>query len=387
MWQTIKNIYHLFQAIIAGVWYRFPSKKLKLIGVTGTDGKTTTTNLIYHILHQNGYKVAMLSTVSAKIGDEDIDTGFHVTSPDRFLLNRLLVKMVNKNMEYAVLEATSHGLHQYRYFPLKFQISTVTNITHEHLDYHKTYENYVKAKAILFNISQIAVLNQDDNSYKLLRSFIKPIVQIVPYSYKLTKTYVSPLPGYYNQENTLAAATVCEKLGLSQKQIQSALKTFPGVVGRMDEISLGQKFRVIVDFAHTPNALEQLLKTLRSQLKREGQLIVVFGAAGERDYTKRPLMGKAASTYAHFSILTAEDPRSEKVDDITKSIVKGFKHPKQYHIEPDRGKAIKYALNIAKKDDIVVVTGKGHEKSMCFGKKEMPWSDKEEIVKNLSKIL
>jgi UDP-N-acetylmuramoyl-L-alanyl-D-glutamate--2,6-diaminopimelate ligase len=386
MIRTVKNIYHLFQAFIAQCIYGFPSRKLTLIGVTGTDGKTTTTNLIYHILKSNHISVGMISTVSAKINDEDIDTGFHVTSPGPFLLHKLLRKMVKKNITHAIIEATSHGLHQNRYWGLHYKIAVLTNITHEHLDYHRTYQKYVEAKSILFKHADIAILNRDNQeSYKAIHRLLPSSVKILSYSTQIDDSYKSPLEGEYNSQNTQAAASVCEQLGISRTDIVKALKTFPGIVGRMEEIKQGQSFRAIVDFAHTPNALEQVLKTLRSQLKHNGQLIVVFGSAGLRDTTKRPKMGKAACTYADMSVLTAEDPRTEKVENIINDILKGF-HKKNYHIEPDRAKAIEFAVSQAKENDIVVVTGKGHEKSMCFGKKEYPWSDKEEIKKALTRI-
>jgi UDP-N-acetylmuramoyl-L-alanyl-D-glutamate--2,6-diaminopimelate ligase len=324
--------------------------------------------------------------VSAKIGNEDFDTGFHVTSPDPWVLPQIMNKMVKRGMKYAVVEATSHGLDQNRFFGLHFKISVLTNITHEHLDYHHNYEQYAKAKAILFNNSDVCILNHDDESYKTITHYIDPAKKILTYSYRERKDYVSPLEGYYNNENTLAAATICEYFGLTRKQIADALKTFPGVKGRLEEVRKGQPFRVLVDFAHTPNALEKLLINLSTQKKSTSKLIVVFGSAGLRDKTKRPKMGKAVNQHADYAFITSEDPRTEDPLVIAHEIAQGFTHKQKFEIEVDRMSAIKKAMDMAKKDDIVVITGKGHEQSMCFGKKETHWSDQEAALQILKQM-
>lgn len=396
--QKLKNyLYHLPLAFVSALINFFPAKKLKVIGVTGTDGKTTTVTLIYEILKKAGFRVAMVSTVCAKINNEEIDTGFHVTSPDPWLLQKLLKKMVNEGIKYVVLEATSHGLDQFRFFGVNFNIGVITNVTHEHLDYHQNFQNYLKAKSKLFKNVEIAVLNKDDKSFEYLSNKLKTkkAVRIVTYGIKSNADFTlksfpfkTLLPGEYNQYNCLAAAAATSSLGISPPVIRKAIREFKGVRGRMDCLNFGQNFTAIVDFAHTPNALEQVLKTLKSKKSPQSKIIVVFGSAGLRDKTKRPLMGEIAGKYADFSILTAEDPRTEKVIDICEQIAQGCRKVNgNYKIIEDRQKAIEYACQIARKNDIVIVCGKGHEKSMCFGTKEYPWSDYQAIEKAIKKIL
>ncbi|MCL5090745.1 MAG: UDP-N-acetylmuramoyl-L-alanyl-D-glutamate--2,6-diaminopimelate ligase [Patescibacteria group bacterium] len=387
----INHFKHLPLAFLALTYYHFPGSKLKIIGVTGTDGKTTTVNLIYEILQKAGLRVAMISTVSAKIGLKEIDTGFHVTAPNPWLLQKLLKTMVDQGIEIVVLEATSHGLDQFRLFGINYEIGVLTNVTHEHLDYHKTMKNYLEAKAKLFSQARVAVLNRDDESYDYLVSRVK---KAVSYGIKNEADYTpksfpfkTSLPGGYNQYNCLAAIAATRTFGIEKKIIFEALENFRGVIGRAEEINEGQAFRALVDFAHTPNALKEVLTALRGQLKDQGKLIAVFGSAGLRDKTKRPLMGEVAGKLADLVILTAEDPRTEKVPDICEEIAEGCRRNK---VEPkiilDRASAIKFAVERAEKDDIVVVCGKGHERSMCFGNKEYPWSDQEEMKEAISKL-
>lgn len=375
--------------------YCFPSRQLKVIGVTGTDGKTTTVNLIYHILKETGWPVGMISTVSARIGEEEIETGFHVTAPDPQLLQKLLRKMVKKGIKYVVLEATSHGLDQFRFLGINYEIGVLTNITHEHLDYHKTFENYLKAKAKLFLQSKLAILNKDDQAYDFLsRQVKKKKIGLLSYAIKnqadftpKTFPFETTLPGEYNRYNVLAAIATVSALGVKPEAIRKALKSFVGVEGRLEEVSR-KGFRVIIDFAHTPNALKQVLGTLKESLGKNQRLIAVFGAAGLRDQKKRPMMGEIAGKLADLIVLTAEDPRTEKVEAICEQIAAGCRRlGREPTIIPNRQEAIEFAVKAAKKGDVVVVCGKGHEKSMCFGKKEYPWSDKEAVKKALKEVL
>jgi UDP-N-acetylmuramoyl-L-alanyl-D-glutamate--2,6-diaminopimelate ligase len=386
---------HLPLALFALWRYGFPSRQLKVIGVTGTDGKTTTVNLIYHLLKEAGFSVGMISTVSAKIGEEEIETGFHVTSPDPQLLQKLFRRMVGKGIKYVVLEVTSHGLDQFRFLGINYEIGVLTNITHEHLDYHKTFENYLKAKAKLFTQSKLAVLNKDDGSYGFLSALVeKKKSGQLSYAIKnkadftpTTFPFKTTLPGEYNRYNVLAAVAAASALGAKRENIRKALKDFKGVEGRMEEVGTGKDFRAIVDFAHTPNALEQVLKTLKDDLSKDCRLIAVFGAAGLRDREKRPIMGEIAGKLADLVVLTAEDPRTEKVVDICNQIAAGCRRVgAEPTIISNRQEAIEFAIKNAKKGDIVVVCGKGHEKSMCFGKKEYPWSDQEAVKKALKEV-
>jgi UDP-N-acetylmuramoyl-L-alanyl-D-glutamate--2,6-diaminopimelate ligase len=387
-------------AFLSSAWYDYPARNLKVIGVTGTDGKTTTATLIYSILETAGKKVGLISTVSAKIGKKEYDTGFHVTNPEPLALQGFLKKMAEEGLEYAVLEVTSHGLDQERVAGINFEVGVLTNISHEHLDYHKTYTNYLKAKAKLFLNSKIAVLNKDDVSFGEVKNLLPGNVKFLSYSLKnlkgkIKKAVISKFPQRYNQENAAAAITVAKYFKVSEKDIIQAIKAFPGICGRMEEIKNQKGIKVIVDFAHTPNALKNVLSFLKEKTK--GKLICVFGCAGERDFEKRPMMGEIAASLAEITVLTAEDPRTEDVNQIIDQISIGCKkvgakelspfclndlnhlNKKHYFFRvPDRKKAIEFVIQkLAKEKDVVVICGKGHERSMCFGKTEYPWSDQK----------
>ncbi len=390
MIRKLKNFVHLIRAILANIYWRFPSRKLIVIGVTGTDGKTTTVHLIHHILRNAGEKADLISTVSAP--------GLHTTTPDPWTLQKLLRQMVHRGIKYVVLEATSHGLDQHRLWGVKFYAGVITNVTHEHLDYHKTYENYLRAKVKLFRHVKIAVLNRDDESFKNLKFKIKNS-KLITYGIKneadftpKSFTFKTLLPGEYNQYNCLAAIAVTSALGIPPEKIRKAVASFRGVIGRMEEINEGQNFKVIVDFAHTPNGLENVLTTLQRLKTKDQRLIAVFGCAGLRDVAKRPMMGEIAGRLADVAVLTAEDPRTEDVNKIIDQIALGCKKAggregRSFFRIPDRRQAIRFAIQkLAKKGDIVIICGKGHERSMCFGKTEYPWSDQKEARKALKKL-
>src|SRR3972149_898384 len=398
MWQKIKNYYHFVQAFLAALIFNFPSKDLVIIGVTGTDGKTTTVQMIYEILKAVGFKVSMISSVAARIGPKTFDTGFHVTTPNPWQVQKFLKKAVDLGSQYFVLEATSHGLDQNRLAFVKFKVAVITNISHEHLDYHKSWQSYAQAKAKLFKNVNFSILNADDRSFDFLKSKVDG--QAITYSLNSSADFnLKNFPlnlkivGDYNLANALAAAVATSTLGINKSKIQKALNNFKGVLGRMEEINLGQNFKVIVDFAHTPNALERSLRTIKSQVPNpKSKLIAVFGAAGERDKTKRSLMGKTAAEGADISVLTAEDPRSEKVEDICDQIAKGLtsrgkKENKDFYQIYDRVKAIEFAVKLAQKDDIVALFGKSHEKSMTYGKKEYPWDEFKVVKKAIERRL
>ena len=407
-----KNTKHYLTSVKETLKAGYPARRLKVIGVTGTDGKTTTCHLIYSLLKNSGKKVALLSTVAAYIGDEVIDTGFHTTTPDAKLLQPLIKKVANSGMEYLVLETTSHGLDQHRVLGINFMMGVLTNVTHEHLDYHKTFEAYRKAKSKLFRNLKYAVLNKDDNSFDYFKSVLKPGTKLTSYSVNQTATLAAKnikltpkgmeftikegantskiqtrLLGKYNASNILAAAGAARVFGVKWVEIQDALESFEGVEGRMEVIKSKKQFTTIVDFAHTPNSLENLLKTLTEIKPKKSKLIAVFGCAGQRDTLKRPVMGEISARLANISIFTAEDPRNEDVNTIIDKIMEGANKAKDGHVvlrEPDRKKAIKLAVSKAQKGDIVVICGKGHEKSMNFGGKELPWSDQEVARKLLN---
>ncbi len=396
MFQSAKNIYHFFQAVLANTIYGFPSSGMKIICVTGTDGKTTTSGLIYHILKQAGKKVALLTTVSAVIDGKSYETGSHVTTPSSYDLQKYIKKARKAKAEYFILEATSHGIDQNRIWGIPITVAVLTNISHEHLDYHKTYERYVKTKSRILKKAKYAVINRDDASYELVMDYLRSYKgKIVTYG--LTRTarfnnksfpFVSRLLGTFNQYNCLAAASALVIIGLDEKVIKKGIATFNPPVGRQD-IVYNKYFRVMIDFAHTPNSFLQMLPEVKKITKQ--RLIHIFGAAGLRDLTKRPEMGKASSAYADVIILTAEDPRGEPVekiaDDIKSGIV-GFisikpsevgtmvKNNKYCFVIPNRKEAIQFGINLAEHGDTVIMTGKSHEKSINYdGELEEAWDE------------
>lgn len=401
--QQIINIYHFFTALFANIYFGFPSRKLKIIGVTGTDGKTTTATLIYHLLKSSGKKVALISTVAAYIGKDEIDIGFHVTTPEPWQLQKLIKKISDSGYKYLVLEATSHGFDQHRLFGVNFEIGVLTNITNEHLDYHKTFDKYVKAKSKLFRKAKVAILNKEDKSFKKIKKYIPDTSEIIAYktnylSSNIQNAINKRFPEHYNVLNATAAVCAAEKAGIKFDLIPKSILTFPGVVGRMEEIKNDLGIRVIVDFAHTPNALKEALNSVRPQLPKGGKLISVFGCASERDERKRPAMGKISGELADVSIFTAEDPRRESIHKIIDEIVigakksgaveltklknEGLKKTKhKYFVRiPERGEAIAFAIQkLATKGDVVIICGKGHEKSMSYDGVEHPWSDSDFI--------
>ena len=412
-------------AAISAAFYGYPARKLTMIGVTGTDGKTTTSNFIYHILQAAGIQTGMISTVNALIGDEVLDTGFHVTTPEAPDVQRYLSMMVEAGLTHCILEATSHGLEQQRVGACDFDIGVVTNITHEHLDYHGSYEGYQMAKARLFTgladshakehkPPRVAVLNMDDGSYDYLPELAE--VEQIPYglhpdaqlraediqstSQGLAFTALLPddqlpisanLLGDYNVSNILAAlATTVVALGIEPSMAQKGIAALPGVPGRMEPLDLGQDFEAMVDFAHTPNALKRALQAARNMT--DGRVIAVFGSAGLRDRAKRRMMAETSAELADLTVLTAEDPRTESLDDILEEMAEGARskggvEEKTFWRVSDRGAAIRYALDLAQPGDLVVALGKGHEQSMCFGETEYPWNDRTALHAALADYL
>ncbi|OGJ41684.1 MAG: hypothetical protein A2378_02265 [Candidatus Pacebacteria bacterium RIFOXYB1_FULL_44_10] len=398
MLQTVKRPYHFLKGFFATTWYRNPSNALTILCVTGTDGKTTSATLLYHVLKHAGKNVALVSTVAAYIKEKEIDTGFHVTSPSPFALQSFLFEMKKQGIQYVVLEVTSHGIDQHRFFGIKPFITMLTNITHEHLDYHATYEEYARVKLRLLRRSKNIVINRLDHSYHLIKKTLRMQIESkMIASFEYDTKHISPLVSHaisqrfsesYNQENASGVWKVCELLHLSEEVFRDAVASFPGVVGRMQEIRNGKGIRAIVDFAHTPNALERALQTLRTTKKSQtGKLLVVFGCAGLRDRLKRPMMGRVASELADEVILTAEDPRTESIQAITRQIKDGCSKKALGHIHEiaDRDEAIRFAVSLAKKGDTIAVFGKGHEKSLNLdGKHETPWSDQEALLRALT---
>lgn len=396
MWQETKNLYHLAQAAIAAAYFRFPSKRLTVIGVTGTDGKTTTTAMIHKILKDLGQKVAMISSVEAIVNDKAIDTGFHVTTPNPWQIQKLLKKAADTGSNYFVLEATSHGLDQNRLAFIDFYLGVLTNITREHMDYHKTLKHYISSKAKLFKHVKYSILNFDDNNFIDVKNLAGGGVL----SYSLASTTADfnqknvtlklKIKGYYNIQNALAAFTAVQALGFPKARIIDALNDFKGVKGRFEEVDLDQPYLVVVDFAHTPNSLENVLNVLKSELKaKSNRLIAVFGAAGQRDKSKRQKLGEVSAKFADITVITSEDPRNEDPIKIAQEIAKGLeikgkKEGIDFFIVTDRKKAIEFAINNAHKGDVVGFFGKGHEQSMNIGGCEYPWDEVKEVEKAIN---
>ena len=389
MWQGIKNIYHLFVAIFANVIFGFPGEKLKIIGVTGTDGKTTTVYLIYHLLKNAGYKTSMVSSIGAIINDEEYETGFHVTTPSSFALQKFLRQARKRGSEYFVLEVTSHALDQNRIWGIPFKVGIITNVTPEHLDYHKSYEDYLKTKEKLVVKAETAIVNKDDVSYAYLRDLRRKKGKKNWIAYSLSENLGFDLglsnsfSSQFNKYNALAAISLCKFLKVDKKDIKKGLEAFNLPPGRLDFI-YSKDFKIVIDFAHTPNAFLQLLSFLRPLVS--GRIIHVFGSAGERDKVKRPEMGRISSDFSNIMILTAEDPRREKVKNITNEILKGVKNPVTQILKIiDRQKAIDKAIEIATPSDLILLTGKAHEKSINLGHGEEPWDEYEAVKKALKK--
>ncbi len=401
-------------AWLAAAYYDHPARSLRVIGVTGTDGKTTTCNLLFNILKAAGLKTGLISTVNAVIMDKEIDTGFHVTTPEAMDVQRYLRMMLDAGITHVVLETTSHGLIQHRVTGCEYDIAVVTNITHEHLDFHGSYEGYLGAKARLFEMLQatpvkpignlrFSVLNADDPSYLPLRekagsNFVSystrgkgmlnaEDIHYAPQSLHFTARSQdqsfdvgAPFPGEFNVSNCLAAigASVFGLKVPPEAAVRGIAQT-QGVPGRMQRIEMGQDFAAVVDFAHTPNALHVALEALRKMTT--GRLIAVFGSAGLRDREKRGMMAQVGIQFADLSIFTAEDPRTESLDGILEEMANAARRAggvegEVFHRVPDRGEAIQMGVDLAQPGDLVASFGKGHEQSMCFGSVEYPWDDR-----------
>ena len=405
-------------ALLSAAFFDFPSHRLQVVGVTGTDGKTTTSTLIHSILKAAGRKAGLVSTIQAEIGGRSYDTGFHVTTPEAFDVQRYLRDMVDAGTDVAVLETTSHALDQGRTLCVDYDVAVVTNVTHEHLDWHGNWDNYMAAKARLFEAlnsgyrkpgtPKVAVINADDKSYAWLRRIPadiqyvygldrrqQPDITAEEIEYRaggtrfLAQTPVTDipvelsLPGKHNVYNAMAAIGAALALGVSKEAIQRGLRAVEQIRGRMEWVEEARPlgFDVVVDFAHTPNGLEKTLELARQlAAPRGGRVIAVFGSAGLRDREKRGMMGHVAGRLADLTVVTAEDPRTERVEDISAEIARaleaeGREEGKDFWQMHDRAEAIAFAIGLARPGDIVLTCGKAHENSMCYGTEETPWDE------------
>lgn len=426
----LKVLYHKLRFLQASIQFGTPQKELKLIGVTGSSGKSTTAFMIYHILKENGLRVGLISTVGAYIEDKEMDTGLHVTTPDAHDIPKFLKEMVDNNIEYVVIETSSHALAQGRLGNLKFLISVFTNITSDHLDWHKTWKRYAFAKAKLIDMTEkngLVIINKDDRkSYRLLKSkVIKSERDYFDYSIKDLENVKSSLiqkftidnvkfninlVGSYNISNALAAIDTCLFLNISLEDCSKALETFKTLPGHM-EVLKESPYKIILDFAHNTDSLEKSLKEIR-QLAT-GRIISLFGSAGLRDFKKRYDMGLVAAKLSDIVIVVPEDPRTEKLVDINNEIVRGttdgglksvkrFNTHKEYleeyrnYINKEgvfvfdyeevqaRVDGIELGIKLLKDNDILITQGKGHEQSLCFGEIEYPYDEKS-VILNLLK--
>ena len=397
---------------LAAAWHGFPSRKLAIIGVTGTDGKTTTCHLLHSIFKRApDIRVGYISTLSADFGGEAVATGLHVTTPGAPRIQAYLAKMVEAGYTHCILEMTSHGLAQGRLNGVDIDMAILTNVMHEHLDYHGSWEAYRDAKAIMFQmlmrshrkprLPKTAIVNADDPSANFFtaipadRSLAYGIANQADFHASAIRHSAAGatftvgerelqlrLMGAFNISNALAAISAARALGIDWEHLRQGLVEVELVAGRMEAIDEGQDFMAIVDFAHTPNALEKALQAGRDMLAPGKRLIAVFGSAGFRDVQKRRLMAEAAEQLADMTILTAEDPRAESLDEILDAmaqgcLARGGVEGRTFLREPDRGFAIYRACQMANAGDLVMACGKGHEQSMCFGATEYPWDDRE----------
>jgi UDP-N-acetylmuramoyl-L-alanyl-D-glutamate--2,6-diaminopimelate ligase len=405
LFKKVEPYGHLGEAILMNIRYGFPGKKLRIIGVTGTNGKTTTSFMIHRMLHESGVKVALLTTVANGIGDQIIPQSEHITTAQSGVLQRKLREYVDADVEWVVVETSSHSLAQHRVWGVPYEIAVMTNITHEHLDYHGTFENYVEAKRRLFKIAnkhglRFGVVNKQDPSAE---KFVNSVANATTYGIgtgelsasdvKLTadhSSYVATIdsdsydirvniPGEFNVSNSLAAIAVGRKLGLSKFEIEKGIAALEGVQGRMNVINEGQKFQVIVDFASTPDAFERFFESVRPLTK--GRLIAVFGSAGRRDEAKRSVQGRIAGQNADVVIITEEDDRDVDGNQIMEAIAVGARgagkvDQKDLFLVLNREEAIGFAMTQAtSKEDVVVLLGKGHELTIERADGVYPWNE------------
>jgi UDP-N-acetylmuramoyl-L-alanyl-D-glutamate--2,6-diaminopimelate ligase len=407
LFKKIEPYGHLAEAILLNIVNGFPARGLKIIGVTGTNGKTTTCFLIHRMLDEAGYNVGLMTTVAYGVGANIQPQIEHMTTVSVPVLHKRIKQMKREGAEWLVLETTSHALAQRRVWGVPYSIAVMTNITHEHLDYHGSFANYREAKRLMFKMAnqnhkglRAGVINADDESANLFaKAIAKPLLygiehgelratdvkntpQGVSYQAEIgSRNYniVCQIPGNFNVYNSLAAVGVGHILGLEKEQIEKGIAAVDSVEGRMARINEGQPFEVIVDFAHTPDSFEKLFKDLRPSVG--GKMIALFGSAGRRDEAKRPIQGELAGKYCDEVIITEEDDRDIDGQEIMEQIAAGAEkagkiRDNNLFLIHDRPAAIKFAIGRAKaKDDVVLLLGKGHEKSIERAHGEDPWNE------------
>ena len=387
----------------ADAWYGQPSKQLEVVGITGTDGKTTTSFLAVELLRAGGRRPGLIGTVAADIGDERLLNENRNTTPESLELQELLARMVGAGNDSVVMEATSHGLALDRTRNCRFDVGVVTSVTSEHLDFHGSLEAYRRAKARLIEEAPLAILNTDDDTYAFFaeRARDRVLTYGIDADADLRATELvadaggsrftlvapdwrgearTPMPGRFNVSNALAALAIAHVAGVAWPVAVDALARTAGVPGRMERVDAGQPFAVVVDYAHTADSLAKVLRMLRPVTR--GRLIAVFGSAGERDPTKRPAMGRVSAELADLTVVTDEDPRLEDPRAINEAVADGARAAgaidgESLLVIDDRREAIARAIGMAGEGDVVLLAGKGHETSIFYGTDKLQWDDRE----------
>ena len=392
-------------AEMAAGYYGYPAKDMTIIGITGTNGKTSTTYMLKAIAERMGKKVGLIGTIRNMIGDFIIDT--ERTTPESVDLQRIFRQMKDEQVDVVIMEVSSHSLDQKRVHGIQFQVGEFTNLTQDHLDYHKTFANYLAAKKQLFYQSDKAVVNIDDShAQELLAGLDLPVmtfgireqaditaseidittrgVQFDLHYRNITSRMNIPIPGLFSVFNAMGAAGVALSLGWSLDSIKSGLENMVSVSGRLEPLPTGKHaFTVLLDYAHTPDALENVLKTVRGFAA--GRVVTLFGCGGDRDHAKRPIMGEVAGRYSDFLIVTSDNPRSEDPMAIIDQIVAGFAGTeKPYVVIENRREAIRWAMDHAEQDDIIVLCGKGHETYQILGTEKTHLDEREEVAAHLA---
>ncbi len=378
-----------------------PQKKLRVIGVTGTNGKTTVTTLLKATLEESGYKVGLIGTNDIIIGKEFIPSPN--TTPEAPELFGYFKKMVDEKCDFAVMEVSSHSVSLDRIYGIEFEVGVFTNLTQDHLDYHKTMENYAEAKALFFSYCKNSVINEDDSYSSTMKKYIKE--NLVTYSMEKPSDYravnvkhmddgvsytvkkkggsydvVFPIPGNFSIYNSLVVCSVCGILGIPDTFVRMSLKNSKRVMGRCEVVPVDKPYKVIIDYAHTPDGMENILTTIREFKK--GRLITLFGCGGDRDKGKRPKMGKMAEKYSDIIIVTSDNPRSEDMQSIIDDIMVGIERKDNVYTNTDRKEAIKMAMDMAEENDIILLLGKGHETVQKFKDYNIEF-DERKIVREI----
>lgn len=383
----------------AAIYYGNPSEKLKLVGVTGTNGKTTIATLLYELYSKMGYKAGLISTIDYRVGDNKKVS--HATTPNPIILNQLFRDMVNSGCEYCFMEITSHSLANKYLHGLEFKIAVFTNLTQDHLDYHGTFDEYLKCKKVLFDVlpkHSFALVNKDDpNCEKIIcdtnaQVFYYSLQQKADYNLNILNVQLNrmtidfnshvvdtKLIGLFNAYNILATLGTTMLLNANQNNILQLLPELNPIKGRLEQVHSKNNIIAFVDYAHTPDALEKVLKTIKSIINPTQKLICVCGCGGNRDKSKRPLMGNIATKYADVTVFTSDNPRTECAENIIHDMISGVCDTANFLCVSDRRQAINKAVNMAKDHDVIIVTGKGHETYQIIGNRRTHFNDVEEI--------